>query len=142
MTHRKTKASQRRSQTNYAGIRDLLLQRREELVEQMNVGLDDSRADRVGARFDDVADRASDSLYSELAQGVAEIATADLHKIERALARIEEETYGRCEICGKTIPKARLRMLPFADLCVRCQQEVESEAAGARYGGVSNHGHN
>lgn len=133
---------QRHTKTDYASIRDLLLRRREELVEQMHGELADSRADRVGARFDDVADRASDSLYSELAQGVAEIATADLHRIERALARIDERTYGRCEICGKPIPKARLRLLPFADLCVRCQQEVEDEAAAAEYGALSEHRHN
>lgn len=142
MGHRRVKKTRRTARSDRAGIRALLLQRREELVAQMNGELDDSRADRVGARFDDIADRASESLYNELAQRVAEIATADLHKIERALARIDEKTYGRCEICGKTIPKARLRLLPFADLCVRCQQEVEDEAAAAEYGALSAHRRN
>ena len=80
----KARKARRRSR-GYGELRKLLLQRREELLEQMNGELADSRPDRLGARFDDVADRASESLYNELAQGVAEIASADLRKIERAL---------------------------------------------------------
>lgn len=93
----------------------------------MHGGLAHSRPDRLGARFDDVADRASDALYDELAQGFAEIATADLRKIDLALERIDNHTYGRCEVCDRRIPQARLRVLPFADLCVECQREVEQD---------------
>ena len=123
-----TKKPRKRSRTDYSALRAALLQRREELLDQINGGLADSRLDTVGARFDDIADRASDALYSELAQGVAEIATAGLRKIDRALERLEAKTYGRCEECGKPIPKARLSLLPFADLCVACQREVENAA--------------
>ena len=41
---------------------------------------------------------------------------------------MERRTYGRCEACGKPIPQARLRMLPFAEMCVQCQREAEEEA--------------
>ncbi|MFC1805546.1 TraR/DksA family transcriptional regulator, partial [Planctomycetota bacterium] len=126
----------------YADLRKLLLKQREELLEQIDGGLADSRPDRLGARFDDVADRASDAFYNELAQEVAEIATTDLRKIDRALEKIDDKTYGKCEDCGKTIPKARLETLPFADLCVRCQQEFEDESAADHYGSLSPHGRN
>ncbi len=43
-----------------------------------------------------------------------------LHKVERALARVEDGTYGFCESCGVEIPLARLDVLPYATMCVNC----------------------
>lgn len=42
-------------------------------------------------------------------------------EIDRALAKIEAGTYGRCERCGRPIPQARLEALPHAALCVSCK---------------------
>lgn len=46
-----------------------------------------------------------------------------LRLIDQALARIENGTYGTCAECGEDIPIERLRALPFAMLCVDCQQK-------------------
>jgi DnaK suppressor protein len=43
-------------------------------------------------------------------------------KIDRALARMDSGTYGICSRCGKPIEKARLRALPYADLCIKDAQ--------------------
>jgi DnaK suppressor protein len=43
-------------------------------------------------------------------------------KIDRALARMGDGTYGICSRCGKPIEKARLRALPYADLCIKDAQ--------------------
>lgn len=43
-----------------------------------------------------------------------------LHKVERALERIEDGSYGICESCGSQIPIARLEVLPYATMCVTC----------------------
>lgn len=43
-----------------------------------------------------------------------------LHKVERALARVANGSYGICESCGKPIPVARLEVLPYAVTCVTC----------------------
>lgn len=48
-------------------------------------------------------------------------ALASVEEIDRALAKIEQGTYGRCEKCGELIPRERLRALPHASLCVRCK---------------------
>lgn len=48
-----------------------------------------------------------------------------LLQTERALARLTEGSYGRCEDCGKPIPKARLQAAPRATLCVTCKQREE-----------------
>lgn len=42
-------------------------------------------------------------------------------EIDDALARIDDKTYGACERCFQPIPKARLRALPYARLCVACK---------------------
>jgi DnaK suppressor protein len=103
----------------------MLIERRDELLEQMQGELADSQDDPVGSRYGDVADRATDTLYDELARGFAEIASADLRMIEAALEKIDRKTYGFCEECGEPIPEARLRALPFAHLCVQCKREEE-----------------
>ncbi len=43
-------------------------------------------------------------------------------KIDRALARMDEGTYGTCSRCGRPIEKARLKALPYADLCIKDAQ--------------------
>jgi DnaK suppressor protein len=48
-------------------------------------------------------------------------ARATVVEIDRALAKIEDGTYGLCEQCGDTIPEARLQALPHAALCVTCK---------------------
>src|ERR671936_3114035 len=45
-----------------------------------------------------------------------------LGKIDRALARMNDGTYGFCSRCGKPIEKARLKALPYADLCIKDAQ--------------------
>lgn len=45
-----------------------------------------------------------------------------MRKIERALARMDEGTYGICSRCGKAIEKARLKALPYVDLCIKDAQ--------------------
>jgi DnaK suppressor protein len=45
-----------------------------------------------------------------------------LGKIDRALARMDDGTYGICSRCGKPIEKARLQALPYADLCIKDAQ--------------------
>jgi len=45
-----------------------------------------------------------------------------LDKIDKALSRIEEGTYGICQRCGRPIEKARIKALPYASLCIRDKQ--------------------
>ncbi len=47
-----------------------------------------------------------------------------LHKVEHALRRVDNGTYGICESCGDSIPVARLEVLPYATFCVSCAQKT------------------
>ena len=48
-------------------------------------------------------------------------ASAAVEEIDDAIRKIDRKTYGACERCHQPIPKARLRALPFARLCVACK---------------------
>ena len=48
-----------------------------------------------------------------------------MEKIEKALTKIDEGTYGLCDRCGKPIEKARLKALPYANLCLKDKQAEE-----------------
>jgi DnaK suppressor protein len=50
-----------------------------------------------------------------------------LKKIDLALGKIAEGTYGECEMCGEEINKARLMARPVAQLCIDCKTEQESQ---------------
>lgn len=46
-------------------------------------------------------------------------------RIDKALVKIEEGTYGLCDRCGKPIEKARIKALPYANLCLKDKQAEE-----------------
>jgi RNA polymerase-binding protein DksA len=48
-----------------------------------------------------------------------------LNQIDNALARIENGTYGICEVCEKPIGKERLDIIPYATMCVKCKSQKE-----------------
>jgi DnaK suppressor protein len=52
--------------------------------------------------------------------GAAQELAAMLADVERALAKLDEGTYGVCDGCGAAIPAARLEARPSSTLCVRC----------------------
>ncbi|MFO8070566.1 MAG: TraR/DksA C4-type zinc finger protein [Polyangia bacterium] len=50
-----------------------------------------------------------------------------LSKIDKALAKIEEGTFGECESCGEPIHLKRLEARPETTLCIKCKEEQERE---------------
>ncbi|MBE3589511.1 MAG: TraR/DksA C4-type zinc finger protein [Firmicutes bacterium] len=71
-------------------------------------------------------------------QDLAFRAEADgaLERVQAALARLDDGTYGLCLRCGRGIDRDRLEALPEAELCLACQQRAEAEASlAARAGG-------
>jgi RNA polymerase-binding protein DksA len=76
-----------------------------------DVGLDDESADAGSATFEREKDLSIENNVRDL-----------LHKIDRALKRMDDGTYGICDICGKPIEKARVKALPYVDLCIKDAQ--------------------
>lgn len=72
-----------------------------------------------------MADLGSDNYEQEFTLSLMESEGGTLEKIEAALERIEEGTYGQCEECGAKIPKTRLNAIPYALMCVKCASHSE-----------------
>lgn len=73
----------------------------------------------------DYLDEASRTQNIELNYVLNDRDRQELRSIEEALERIEAGSYGECEDCGGPIEPRRLEILPFAVLCVACQEERE-----------------
>lgn len=111
--------------------RQLLLELKHKLMKEVLVNQEASNESNDGDVLD-LADQASDSYDKDLANSLSETERARLQAVEKALHRVSEGTYGLCEDCGKPIPLPRLKVLPFAKLCVACQQSEEKGAMLSR----------
>ncbi len=107
-------------------IKDMLLGMRETLVQEIARR---SRATTEGTTPDigDILDSVSEERTRELDMILTDREKKKLKQIDDALDRIEENTYGLCEECGVKIPKARLKVMPFAKHCVECAEKMERE---------------
>ncbi len=74
-----------------------------------------------------MADIGSDNFEQEFTLSLMENEGEALEKIESALERLEEGSYGKCEECGAKIPKSRLNAIPYATHCVKCASQQEGE---------------
>lgn len=73
------------------------------------------------------ADLGSETFEREKDLSLRLEAQEDLRRIEAALRRIETGTYGICEQCGRPVGQARLEAVPWALLCIACQERDEAE---------------
>ena len=114
-------------------MKDRLHERAAQLRDEIQHTLERS-ADETHARVAEQARDAEDDSFSNLVVDVnlAEIDrdADELRRIDGALARINEGSYGLCESCGQEIPEARLQAEPTALRCVRCQELYEKTHAG------------
>jgi RNA polymerase-binding protein DksA len=72
-----------------------------------------------------MADVATDTYDREFSLGLASNERRSLYELDDALKKIEEGTFGICEECKSLITKTRLKAVPFARLCVKCQEKKE-----------------
>ncbi|MBM3687978.1 MAG: TraR/DksA family transcriptional regulator [Actinobacteria bacterium] len=85
-------------------------------------------ADSGDGAGDDQADAGSKTFEREHEMSLANNARDMLHQTEHALARIDNRTYGMCEICGKPVGKLRLQAFPRATMCLSCKEIEERRA--------------
>ena len=78
------------------------------------------------------ADAGSDAYDRDFALSLLSQEQDALYEIDEALKRIELGTYGKCEMSGKPIPRARLEAIPFARFTVECQSQLEKQSRAAR----------
>jgi len=80
-----------------------------------------------GGGEEDTADMASALMDKEMDLSVEDEIDDMLAQVDHALTKIEEGTYGICDISGNSIPKSRLEAIPWASLTVECQALAEGD---------------
>ena len=74
-----------------------------------------------------MADVATDMYDREFSLGLASNDRELLYKVEGALKRIEDHSFGQCNECRKPITIARLKAIPYVETCLKCQEKIESK---------------
>lgn len=74
------------------------------------------------------ADSASETFEREKDFSILDQVEAELGEVERALARLDDGTYGSCEACGCAIDDARLEVQPAARFCIEHQHQAEARS--------------
>ena len=99
-----------------AAQKQTLLARREELTRNL-ARIEDELDDPAPK---DIEDRSSERQGDEVLEALGQVELAELKRIDAALGRVEDGTYGECMKCGEPISEARLALVPDAALCKRC----------------------
>jgi DnaK suppressor protein len=106
-------------------IKEILVKMKQEILQNLEERIksnDMSEQREIGDIFDD-ADLEQSREFNLL---LTTRERQKLDQIESALSKIEKGEYGYCEDCDETIPVGRLKVMPFATLCVKCKSERES----------------
>jgi DnaK suppressor protein len=125
-THKVPKEQMNRDR--YAELRKILEERRREMMSQVQERMRDVRSEGAGSTVQGVLDAAESSeadIQDEIEFALIQMKAETLSKIEEALHRLEEGTYGYCFECGEEISERRLRALPFAVRCKDCEEARE-----------------
>jgi DnaK suppressor protein len=123
----KTKSNQMAGE-RYAELQRILEERRREILNEVQLKMRDVRAFGASGEGQGVLDAAETSeadIQDEIELALIQMKSETLHKIEEALHRLDERTYGYCFECGDEISEKRLRALPFAVRCKDCEETRE-----------------
>jgi DnaK suppressor protein len=106
--------------------KDILLHEREETMDMIR------KAEEMQKRETDEntyamhqADLGSDTDNLEKEVFFMETEREKLKQINKALLRIEDKNYGICEKCSELIAEPRLKIMPYANLCIKCKSAEE-----------------
>lgn len=75
----------------------------------------------------DEGDKAEISYTKDFLLSLSNSERKQLQLIDEAIQRIKENTYGKCQMCGKDIGMKRLGVVPWTAHCIHCQEKAEEE---------------
>jgi len=115
-------------------FKKIVLKRKEETLEEIkHISEDTLKKSQKDASGDisgytyHMADMATDTYDREFSLGLASNERKLLYELDDALKKIEDGTFGICEECKSLITKTRLKAVPYARLCVKCQEKREKK---------------
>jgi DnaK suppressor protein len=114
-----------------AEVKDRLLERKKllwlEVKEQLKSSIGDGYQEMLATARDE-EDQATVSLMAETSLTLLGPKRQELEAIEEALQRLENGSYGFCEVCGQPIEPRRLEIMPETPLCRGCMSQREKLA--------------
>lgn len=123
MTRGKTTTQSATNRERHRILKAMLEARRDEIHAKLR-----SRRETLPAEVAEVKDSEEQSVHDfvqDVELALMEMQSQTLAKIDEAMIRLEQGTYGTCAECGLDIAEARLQAVPFAVLCRDCQQREE-----------------
>jgi DnaK suppressor protein len=112
----------------YVELKKILEERRREILAQVQEKMRDVRTEGSLGEGQGVLDAAESSeadIQDDIEFALIQMKSETLHRIEEALTRLDEGTFGNCFECGDEISGRRLRALPFAVRCKDCEEARE-----------------
>src|SRR3954449_10955788 len=122
--------------SRYADLKAMLDDRRRELQAEVQGKMRGVREEGTwGGKLNEVLDAvesAEADIQEDLEFALVQMKSETLNKVNDALGRLEQGTYGNCFDCGEEIGEKRLRALPFAVRCKDCEEARENAEQRAR----------
>ena len=121
--------------SRYNELKQMLLGRRRELQAQVHDKMRDVRATGEVTKLAEVFDAGESSeadIQEDIELALIQMKSETLSRVDDALTRLEQGTYGNCFDCGEEIAEKRLRALPFAVRCKDCEEARENAEQRAR----------
>jgi DnaK suppressor protein len=112
-------------------LRQTLSEEYGNLVQALNRNRDAEEEIRL-EKTEDEGDLATMSHNKEILYNLHETDFRRLKAIEDALGRMDREEYGTCEGCEEDINEKRLAAVPWATMCIDCQEQAEFENSSLR----------
>ena len=124
-----TSTDPRPSTTMKTRLHERAAQLRGEIQRTLERSSDETHV-RIAEQARDTEDDSFSNLIVDLNLAEIDRDADELRRIDTALARLSEGSYGLCEDCGQRIPQARLEAEPTALRCIQCQELYERTHAG------------
>lgn len=128
---KKAKSGLSRSDLKY--FRQLLLEKRAEILGDFAQLAQDVKSTGEGVSYEHMADTGTDNFEQEFNLGLMESERKLLERINRALTRIEDKTYGICIMTGNPINRERLEAKPWAQYSIEVARELDRQGKLDKY---------
>lgn len=119
-----------KDQKRYEVLREMLEDRRREIQDKLRSLRETLPAEAELVK--DAEEQSVDDFVQEVDFALMQMKSDTLLKIDEAIKRLDNGSYGVCPDCGVEISEARLTALPFASRCRACQQHEEELTAPER----------
>jgi len=111
----------------YDELKQMLIERQREIMHEVQGKIRDVRAEGSDKDHNvlDPGETSEVDIQEDIEFALIQMKAETLNKINEALSRLEDGSYGNCFECGDEIAQPRLRALPFAVRCKDCEEARE-----------------